>query len=128
LTYYTYALEGAPALIASLKLSRRCADKIVKELTERKRGSGVTRVIERVEAHYEVQDVEMGKVYRWCPANVLVECTCGAELTLSAFSTTCCECGADHTAIVGEVLHARPEDKGDQPWRYLQPYKPTPGT
>jgi hypothetical protein len=27
-------------------------------------------VIERVEAHYEVQDVEMGKVYRWCPANV----------------------------------------------------------
>jgi hypothetical protein len=31
------------------------------------------KVIERVEAHYEVQDMEMGKVYRWRPANVLVE-------------------------------------------------------
>ena len=84
-------------------------------------------VIERVEAHYEVQDVEMGKVYRWCPANVSVECTCGEEPTLSAYRTTCGECGADHAAIVGEVLHVRPEDKGDHPWRYLQPYTPTRG-
>ncbi len=75
-------------------------------------------VIERVEAHYEVQDVEMGKVYRWCPANVSVECTCGEEPTLSAFSITCGECGADHAAIAEEALHARPEDEGDHRWRY----------
>jgi hypothetical protein len=50
-------------------------------------------IIERVEAHYEVQDVEMGKVYRWCPANVLIECTCGEESTLSAFITICGEWG-----------------------------------
>jgi len=86
-----------------------------------------TKVIERVEAHYEVQDVEMGKVYRWRPASVLVECTCGEEPTLSAFRTTCGECGADHAALVGDSLDARPEHKGDHPWRYLQPYTPTRG-
>ena len=88
----------------------------------------VTKVIERVEAHYEVQDVEMGKVYRWRPANVLVECTCGEEPILSAFRTTCGECGADHVAFVRDLLDARLEDKGDHPWRYLQPYTPTRGT
>src|SRR3954469_16719570 len=32
------------------------------------KGKGpVARVIECVEAHYEIQDVEFGKVYRWCP-------------------------------------------------------------
>jgi len=84
-------------------------------------------VIERVEAHYEVQDVEMGKVYRWCPANVLIDCTCGEESTLSAFITTCGECGTDHAPLVEEMLEARPEDKGDHPWRYLQPYTPMRG-
>ena len=75
----------------------------------------MAKIIECVEAHYDVQDMEMGKVYRWRPANVLVECTCGEEPTLSAYRTTCGECGADHAGIVGEVLHARPEDKGDRP-------------
>ena len=87
----------------------------------------MTKVIERVRAHYEVEDVEMGKVYRWCPARVVLECTCGEELTLSAFRSTCLECGADHAATVEEVLAARPEDKGDHPWRSLQPYTPTRG-
>jgi hypothetical protein len=32
-----------------------------------KEESGETKVLERLEAHYEVEDVEMGKVYRWCP-------------------------------------------------------------
>ncbi len=86
------------------------------------------KIIERVQAHYEVQDVEMGKVYRWCPERAVLECTCGEALTLSAFKTTCPECGADHAPLVEEVLEARPEeDKGDHPWRYLQPYTPTRG-
>jgi hypothetical protein len=88
----------------------------------------VAKVIEHVEAHYEVQDVEMGKVYRWCPESVVLECTCGEQLTLSAYKTTCPECGADHAPLVEEVvLIARPEDKGDHPWRSLQPYMPTRG-
>jgi|SRR3712207_2505801 len=88
---------------------------------------GVTKVLERLEAHYEVEDVEMGKVYRWCPERAVVECTCGEQLTLSTLNTTCPECGADHAPIVEVVLEARPEDEGDHPWRYLQPYTPTRG-
>jgi hypothetical protein len=87
----------------------------------------MVKLIERVQAHYEVQDLEMGKVYKWCPERALVECTCGEQLTLSAFKTTCPECGTDHADIVEEVLVARQEDKGDHPWRYLQPYTPTRG-
>jgi hypothetical protein len=42
----------------------------------------VAKVIERVEAHYEVQDVEMSTVYRWHPESVVVECYCGKEPTI----------------------------------------------
>ena len=88
----------------------------------------MAKVIECVKAHYEVQDVEMGKVYRWCPERAVVECTCGEEPTLSAFRSTCPECGADHAPIVEEVLAARPEEgNGDHPWRSLQPHTPTRG-
>src|SRR5215210_1165044 len=69
-----------------------------------------------------------GQGLQWRPANVLIECTCGEEPTLSAFRTTCGECGTDHVAFVGDLLDARLEDKGDHPWRYLQPYTPTRGT
>ena len=85
------------------------------------------KVIEHVQAHYEVQDVAMGKVYRWRPETVVVECTCGEQLTLSAFKPTCSECGADHAPIVEEMLVARSEDEGDHPWRSLQPHTPMRG-
>jgi hypothetical protein len=89
-------------------------------------------VIERVDAHYEVQDVPMGKVYRWCPEKVLVECEeCGEKPTLTASTRTCGECGADHRAIVEEVgLEARPQEDEvvEHPWRSLRPYyEPTRG-
>ena len=87
----------------------------------------MTKVLVRLEAHYEVEEVEMGKVYRWCPERAVLECACGEQLTLSAFETTCDECGVDHAPLVEEVLDARPEDKGEYPWRYLQPYTPTRG-
>ena len=87
----------------------------------------MVKVIGRVDAHYEAQDLEKGKVYKWCPETAMVECTCVEELALSAFNTTCPECGTDHADIVEEVLEARPEDKGDHPWRYLQPYTPSRG-
>jgi hypothetical protein len=41
------------------------------------------KIIERVEAHYEIQDVEMGKVYRWCPESIVVRCVCGERLSLT---------------------------------------------
>jgi len=88
------------------------------------------RVIARFEAHYEVEDVAVGTVYRWCPESVVGECDCGEELTLSASKTTCVECAADHTAFVAEVLDVRAVDKEvEHPWRLVRPYyRPTRGT
>jgi hypothetical protein len=90
----------------------------------------VTQVIERVNAHYEVQAVEMGTIYRWCPESVLIECECGKKPTLTVSKDACGECSADHRAIVEEVLEARPkeEQEVDHPWRSLRPYyTPTRG-
>jgi hypothetical protein len=100
-----------------------------KGLWGEKRGPIVTQVIERVKAHYEVHEVEMGIVYRWCPERAVVECECGEKLSLTAAKTACGECGADHADIVEEVVDFRPEDKVDHPWRSLHPYyAPARGT
>jgi hypothetical protein len=90
----------------------------------------VAKVIERVEAHYDVQDVEFGTVYRWCSETVLVECDCGERTRFTTSDTVCGGCGEDHTAIVLEALGPHPEDEGERhPWRALRPYyAPTRGT
>ena len=91
----------------------------------------MVRVIARFEAHYEVEEVQMGTVYQWCPEKSVVgECDCGEELTLSACRTTCVECGADYAAFVAEVLDVRAVDKEvEHPWRLVRPYyRPTRGT
>ncbi len=77
----------------------------------------MAKVIERVQAHYEVQDVEMGKVYRWHPESVVVECYCSKESTLTASKNACSECGADHRTIVEEVMEASHGDEGYHPGR-----------
>jgi hypothetical protein len=96
------------------------------------KGKGpVAKVIECVEAHYEVEDVVMGKVYRWCPESVVVECTCGKRETFTASSTALCsECEAEHADIVREVWDVGEEEgKEYHLWRSLHPYyKPTRGT
>jgi hypothetical protein len=76
--------------------------------------------IERTEGHYDVQEVEFGRVYRWCPECVVLECYCGKRLTLTSSMTTCNECKADHAALVREELAAaeRLEDQILRPWRY----------
>jgi hypothetical protein len=85
----------------------------------------VAKVLERVQAHYEVQEVEFGRVYKWCPESVLVECECGEMNTLTASGTTCEECGAEHTGLVREDLVDGRDGRieGDEvvhPWRYLE--------
>lgn len=87
------------------------------------------QLLEHVNAHYEVQEVEMGTVYRWCPESVVIECECGEKPSLTASRTTCSGCGADHTSLTEEVLNIRQEDKVEHPWRSLRPYYlPTRGT
>lgn len=74
-------------------------------------------VIERAEGRYEVQDVEFGRVYRWRPERVVVECDCGERAALTCSETTC-RCGADHAAVVREELVVCSEDEALHPWRY----------
>ncbi|MDX6379817.1 MAG: hypothetical protein QOI57_841 [Rubrobacteraceae bacterium] len=75
-------------------------------------------VIERSGGRYEVQDVEFGQVYKWCPECVVVECDCG-EVTILIPSVPTCQCGADHTALVrGELVARQSGDKALHPWRY----------
>jgi hypothetical protein len=86
-----------------------------------------TKVIERLDAHYEVQDLPMGKVYRWCPKKAVVKCGCGETLTLDASASVCDKCGEDHAILVQPVLDPRLEYEIEYPWRYLQPCTPTRG-
>jgi hypothetical protein len=78
-------------------------------------------MVERVEGHYEVQDVEFGQVYRWCPECIVVECDCGERLSLTGSTTVCSLCGADHTDIVQEEQDIKGQflrDEDLHPWRY----------
>ena len=97
------------------------------------KGDTVAKVVEHLAAHYEVRDVEIGKVYRWRPESVVVECECGMEQTLTASKYACDECGTDHRTLVEDVLEPRADEEEeevlDHPWRSLRPYyEPTRGT
>ena len=61
----------------------------------------MANVIEGAEGRYEVQDVEFGRVYKWQPERVMVECDCGERIALSGSGITC-GCGLDHTEVVRE--------------------------
>lgn len=82
--------------------------------TEKERSE--VRVVERVAEHYDTQEVEFGRSYRWCPEYVVVECKCGKRKTLTRSdlikAKPDCECGADYTASVREevVLELVDED------------------
>ena len=83
----------------------------------------MVRVVERSGGRYEVQEVEFGTVYKWCPECVIVECDCG-DMTILTRSTPPCWCGANHTALVrGELLSRGRRSLGDKalhPWRYAK--------
>jgi hypothetical protein len=74
---------------------------------------------EHTEARYDVQEVEMGEVYTWRAESIVVECDCGERLTLTASTTTCDACGADHEAAAREGLDGeRLGDEAAHPWSY----------
>ncbi len=79
----------------------------------------MVRIIERVSGRYDVQEVELGRVYRWCPKRVVLECHCGGRLTLTSSMTACDGCGADHVAVVREELAVQwlEKDEVAHPWR-----------
>ncbi len=91
------------------------------------------RIIEHTKGHYETEDLgEFGKVYKWCPESVTIECEeCGKRSTHTRFSLitslTTCECGKDHTARIREelVIQVLEEDEALHPWRYEHSSKAT---
>jgi hypothetical protein len=79
----------------------------------------MTRIIERVEAHYESREIPFGKSYEWHPSYVILECDCREKLTLTSASTiTRCRCGADHGAVVHDIQkwEGRLRDNVTHPW------------
>ena len=85
------------------------------------------RIVERIPAHYEVEEVsDLARSYRWCPEQVVVECDECAKRTTSNWSklitsiVTCGGCGARSTAGVREELlvEVMAEDEAAHPWRY----------
>ncbi len=76
----------------------------------------MTTIVECTEGHYQVQKTSYGEDYVWCPECVVVECDCGERPVLSA-SETVCSCGADHVALIREVLASRRASDGvSHPW------------
>ena len=80
----------------------------------------MTQIVERVEAHYEVQAVEMGTVYRWCPESVVIDCDCEQTFTTEvAMVASCPRCGAEHTGGAREPGGKKPltEEEAYRPVR-----------
>jgi hypothetical protein len=77
------------------------------------------KIIERVEARYEVREVPFGKVYEWHPAYLAIECDCGERLIITATSIiTACSCGAR----LGGFVHYVQEHGDHLPERLTHPW------
>jgi hypothetical protein len=82
----------------------------------------MAKVIECLKARYDVQEVQLGTVYRWRPQGVLIECECGETVALTVSEATCEACGAEHTWLVrtDEAKRLPEEDEVLHPWRYSE--------
>jgi hypothetical protein len=81
-----------------------------------KEAAGVSRVKVRIEGHYEVEDSPYGKDYVWSPAHGLIECDCGRVMDADEHHTTCPSCGADHSALMREVVGRHLSEEVLHPW------------
>ncbi len=78
----------------------------------------MVRIIERVAGRYDVREMVLGRVYRWFPERVVLECDCGERPVLTGSMTTCAR-GADYADAIQEGPDAeRSEDEALRPWRY----------
>lgn len=68
------------------------------------------KIVERIPAHHEEKEVEtFGRVYKWCPEQVVLECdACGTRTTYKhsklMTSIVTCECGARSSTRAREEL------------------------
>lgn len=76
--------------------------------------------IERIGGNYEVEELEFGLVYRWCPERFVVECDCGERL-VSSGPEFVCACGADHARAVREKrATGRTREEALYPWHFAR--------
>ena len=81
----------------------------------------MTKIVVRIEGHYEVREAPFSKSYDWHPALVTLERDCGEKLTSTTASPTpTCRCGVDHSAIIRDVQEreGRLHRHVAHPWRY----------
>ena len=82
----------------------------------------MTKIIVRLEGHYELKEAPFSRSYEWHPAYVTLECSCGEELTL--FSTrsaaSSCRCGTDHSDIIQDIQarEGRLGEEDTHPWQH----------
>jgi len=62
--------------------------------TERCRRAQSAKVVKCIEGRYDSEKTPFGRVYRWRPEYVVVECGCDERMT-----TTCVRCGTDYANI-----------------------------
>ena len=73
--------------------------------------------VERTKGHYVVQEVDFGRVYRWCPEHANAKCECGERLNVS--EAACPRCRTNRAATFAAVPTGdRSEDQTLHPWRY----------
>ncbi len=64
----------------------------------------MTRIIVRVEAHYDAHEVPFDCACKWHPAYTVLECDCGEKLVLTGTSTiTTCGRSAVYSAFICDV-------------------------
>src|SRR5215210_3292970 len=64
----------------------------------------MTKIIVRIEGHYEVREAPFSRAYEWQPTSVTLECDCGEKLTLTGTSNiSTCRCGVNHSAIIQDI-------------------------
>src|SRR5919202_5914195 len=81
----------------------------------------MTKIIGRVEGHYEVHEAPFSRTYEWHPAYVTLECECGEGLTLSGTSpVSVCRCGSDHGESVRGIREreSRRRHEATHPWQH----------
>ena len=82
------------------------------------------KIVERSEARYETYEVPFGKSYKWQPAHIVLQCSCGEKVILTKASSAtviiCRRCGAEHTGFVQDALEQEEEvrlpDTHSHPW------------
>ena len=82
----------------------------------------MTKIIVRVEGHYEVHETPFSRAYDWYPACVVLECDCGEKLALTGSSTgpACRLCGAEHSDVILDIQEreGRLQHETTHPWYY----------